>query len=81
LGEIESLLQQHTAVAEAAVAAHRNADSTTSLAAYLVAESGCVIEMDALRGFLAGRVPTYMMPSSFMVLDAMPLTPNGKLEP
>jgi enterobactin synthetase component F len=80
LGEIESLLLHHPAVAEAAVAAHRNADSTTSLAAYLVAESGGIIEIDELRGFLAGRVPTYMMPSSFMVLDAMPLTPNGKLD-
>jgi len=80
LGEIESLLLQHPAVAEAAVAAHRNADSTTSLAAYVVAESGCLIEIDALRGFLAGRLPTYMMPSSFMMLDAMPLTPNGKLD-
>jgi enterobactin synthetase component F len=79
LGEIESLLLQHTAVAEAAVVAHRNTDSVTSLAAYVVAESGCLIEIDALRGFLAGRVPTYMMPSSFMVLDAMPLTLNGKL--
>jgi enterobactin synthetase component F len=80
LGEIESLLLHHPAVAEAAVVAHRNADSITSLAAYLVAESGCAIEMDGLRGFLAGRVPTYMMPSSFMVLDAMPLTLNGKLD-
>jgi enterobactin synthetase component F len=80
LGEIESLLLEHPAIAEAAVAAHRDADNITSLAAYLVAERGCVIEMDALRGFLAGRVPTYMMPSSFMLLDAMPLTPNGKLD-
>jgi len=80
LGEIESLLLQHPAAAEAAVAVHRNDDSTSSLAAYVVAKSGCVIETDALRGFLAGRVPTYMMPSSFMVLDAMPLTPNGKLD-
>lgn len=80
LGEIESLLLHHPAVAEAAVVAHRNADSITSLAAYVVAESGCRIEIDTLRGFLAGRVPTYMMPSSFMVLDAMPLTPNGKLD-
>jgi enterobactin synthetase component F len=80
LGEIESLLLHHPTVAEAAVVAHRNADSITSLAAYLVAESGCAIEMDALRGFLAGRVPTYMMPSSFLVLDAMPLTLNGKLD-
>jgi enterobactin synthetase component F len=80
LGEIESLLLEHPSIAEAAVAAHRAADGITSLAAYLVAERGCVIEMDALRGFLAGQVPTYMMPSSFMLLDAMPLTPNGKLD-
>lgn len=80
LGEIESLLLEHPTVAEAAVAAHRDADSITSLAAYLVAKSGCLINIDALRWFLAGRVPAYMMPSSFMVLDAMPLTPNGKLD-
>jgi enterobactin synthetase component F len=80
LGEIESLLLQHPAVAEAAVTAHRNTDSITSLAAYVVTESGYRIEIDALRGLLAGRVPKYMMPSSFTVLDAMPLTPNGKLD-
>jgi enterobactin synthetase component F len=80
LGEIESLLLEHPSIAEAAVAAHRDADSIPSLAAYVVAERGCVVEMDALRGFLSGRVPTYMMPSSFMLLDVMPLTPNGKLD-
>lgn len=80
LGEIESLLLQHAGVAAAAVIAHRNADSTAWLAAYLVAEKGYAIEMDTLRGFLAGRLPTYMMPSSFMVLDAMPLMPSGKLD-
>jgi enterobactin synthetase component F len=80
LGEIESLLLEHPSIAEAAVAAHRDADSIPSLAAYVVAERGCLIEMDALRGFLSGRVPTYMMPSSFMLLDVMPLTPNGKLD-
>src|SRR6202789_3204972 len=80
LGEIECLLLQHPAVAERAVAVHREADSITSLTAYLVVKNGRLMEMDGLRGFLAGRVPTYMMPSSFMVLDAMPLTANGKLD-
>jgi enterobactin synthetase component F len=80
LGEIESLLMEHPSIAEAAVAAHRDADSIPSLAAYVVAERGCVIEMDALRGFLSGQLPTYMIPSSFMLLDVMPLTPNGKLD-
>jgi enterobactin synthetase component F len=80
LGEIESLLLQHSAVAEAAVVAHRNAENIISLAAYLVAERGSPIDLDTLRSFLAGRVPAYMIPSSFMVLDAMPLTQNGKLD-
>jgi enterobactin synthetase component F len=80
LGEIESLLLQHATIAEAAVAANRDSDGAISLAAYLVRRSGAVINFDSLRIFLAGRLPTSMMPASFMVLDAMPLTPNGKLD-
>src|SRR5579859_674229 len=80
LGEIESLLTQHATVAEAAVAAHRDADGTISLAGYLIAHGGAQIDIDALRIFLVGRLPGYMMPASFMELDAMPLTSNGKLD-
>ena len=80
LGEIESLLLQHATVAEAAVAAHRDGDGAVSLAAYLVATKVAPINIDTLRIFLAGRLPNSMMPASFMVLDAMPLTPNGKLD-
>jgi enterobactin synthetase component F len=80
LGEIESLLLQHATVAEAAVAAHRDPDGAISLAAYLVAKSGELINIDSLRIYLAGRLPNSMMPASFMVRDAMPLTPNGKLD-
>src|SRR5260370_6832806 len=36
--------------------------------------------LDSLRIFLAGRLPNSAMPASFMVLDAMPLTPNGKMD-
>ena len=80
LGEIESLLLQHATVAEAAVAAHRDPDGVISLAAYLVAQSGEPVNIDSLRIFLAGRLPNSMMPATFVVLDAMPLTPNGKLD-
>jgi len=80
LGEIESVLLQHATIAQAAVAAHRDGHGATSLAGYLVARSGAPIDIDTLRMFLAGRLPHYMMPASFMVLDAMPLTPNGKLD-
>jgi enterobactin synthetase component F len=79
-GEIESLLLQHATVAEAAVAAHRDSDGAISLAAYVVARSSALINLESLRIFLAGRLPNSMMPGSVMVLDAMPLTPNGKLD-
>lgn len=79
LGEIETLLREHPMVAEAAVAARRNSDNTTTLIAYLAPRVGCSIEISELRTLLAGRLPSYMMPSRFMLLDAIPLTPNGKL--
>jgi enterobactin synthetase component F len=80
LGEIESGLLQHATVAQATVVAQRDSDGAISLAAYLVARSGSLIDLNSLRMFLAGRLPSTMMPASFMVLDAMPLTPNGKLD-
>ncbi len=81
LGEIENLLLQHEAVAEATVvSAHRDGDGTVSLASYLVGSEDHLIDLDILRVFLAGRLPDYMMPDSFIVLDVMPLTPNGKLD-
>jgi enterobactin synthetase component F len=80
LGEIESALREHPMVAEAAVAAHRNSDQTTTLTAYLVPRAGCSIEISALRSALADRLPKSMLPSRFALLDAMPLTPNGKLD-
>jgi enterobactin synthetase component F len=80
LGEIESQLLLHVTVAEAAVAAHRNGDGSSSLAAYIVERSGISVDINSLRSFLAGRLPGYMVPATFMLLDAMPLTPNGKLD-
>ncbi len=80
LGEIESRLVRHASVAEAAVTAQRDGEGGTGLCAYLVAAPGAQIVLDALRGYLAGYLPDYMMPARFMLLDAMPLTPSGKLD-
>jgi enterobactin synthetase component F len=79
-GEIECLLLQHAAVAEAAVAAHRDADGAISLAAYVVAQRGERIDIHALRTFLAGRLPGSIVPATITVLDSLPLTPSGKLD-
>jgi enterobactin synthetase component F len=80
LGEIKSLLLQHETVAEAAVAAHRDSGGAVSLAAYLVPRSDRRININSLRIFLAGRLHKAVVPVSFIVLDSMPLTPNGKLD-
>ena len=80
LGEVESLLLQHESVAEAAVVAQNNGKGATSLAGYVVATDKSFIDIETLGMFLTGRLPSYMIPTNFMLLDAMPLTPNGKLD-
>ncbi|HEX3471227.1 MAG TPA: AMP-binding protein, partial [Silvibacterium sp.] len=80
LGEIESVLLEHATVAEAAVAARCDGEGAISLTAYLVAARGVLIDIRSVRSFLAGRLPNHMIPAAVLVLDAMPLTPNGKLD-
>ena len=51
------------------------------LVAYLVARAGSALPADAeLRARLSRSMPDYMVPSAFVALDAMPLTPNGKVD-
>jgi len=89
LGEIKSVLAQHPSVREAAVVLH-DSDGNPALAAYLTVDSASAspnpLTTDhaalttALRAWLKTRLPHYMVPASFTVLDAFPLTPNGKLD-
>ena len=80
LGEIESALIQHAGVREAAVVAIGEPRGDKRLVSYLVFDGGISDDTDELRRFLEGKLPEYMMPSSFITLDAMPLTPNGKID-
>ncbi|MGH8727036.1 MAG: non-ribosomal peptide synthetase, partial [Burkholderiales bacterium] len=81
LGEIEACLRQHPKVREAAVLAREDDPGDKRLAAYVVPnEANAAPSSDELRGFLKELLPDYMLPSSFTALDAMPLTPNGKLD-
>jgi amino acid adenylation domain-containing protein len=77
-GEIETALLQHPAVRQAAVVDYRDATGATALAAYVVADSEP--PPSELRDQLAERLPEYMIPAAFMRLDALPLTPSGKLD-
>ncbi|HKV06941.1 MAG TPA: amino acid adenylation domain-containing protein [Thermoanaerobaculia bacterium] len=77
-GEIETILGEHPGVRQAVVLA-RAVDGDTRLVAYIV-PAGEAPTATALRDFLAARLPAYMVPSVFTVLDALPLSPSGKVD-
>lgn len=80
LGEIEAALIHSDAVVQAAVVAREDRPGDPYLAAYVVLETGAALEPAALRHDLALRLPDYMVPTTFTALDALPLTPSGKLD-
>lgn len=78
LEEIELALSVHPAVSRSVVIA--KIDGTDShLIAYIVADSGVAPTTDQLRLFLRQSLPDYMLPSYFVFLDTIPLSPNGKI--
>lgn len=83
LGEIEAALGQHPSV-QTAVVVFREAGigeiaSDRQLVAYLVSNTAFLTERD-LRSFLKSKLPAYMLPAAFVVLDSLPLTANGKID-
>jgi len=79
-GEIEATLAQHPAVRETAVIALQNKSDETSLVAYVVPLQPAGITTTELRQYLSEKLPAYMMPAAFVMMDALPLTPNRKLD-
>jgi aspartate racemase len=79
-GEIEMVLGQHRAVREALVLVRQNERAEKSLVAYVVLTQERRVKIDDLRGFLKERLPDYMIPAHFILLGALPLTANGKLD-
>lgn len=95
LGEIESVLEQHPAVQQAVVMARQDQPGQKRLVAYVVSQSSVsqssvsqssasqssqqVQEMDLIQ-FLQTRLPDYMIPADVVILEAFPLTPNGKVD-
>ncbi|HYX26460.1 MAG TPA: amino acid adenylation domain-containing protein, partial [Thermoanaerobaculia bacterium] len=77
LGEIEAALAGHPAVRQAAVLA-RDVDADQRLVAYLALDAP--IAPGELRAHLQRKLPAHMVPGAFVVLDALPLSPNGKVD-
>jgi len=80
LGEIESALRAHEAVRDAAVTLYEKDDNPRLAAYLLLASPGEENLAPALHAWLADRLPHYMVPASFTVLESFPHTPNGKLD-
>ncbi|MDQ0273780.1 non-ribosomal peptide synthetase [Cytobacillus purgationiresistens] len=78
LGEIQSVLSMHPDIKEAHLLMIENRQAEKSLCAYILSEEK--IHPSNLRSFLAEKIPEYMIPSYFIILDKLPVTPNGKLD-
>lgn len=80
LGEIESVLAHLPGVREAVVTAHRRSDQDVRLIAYVAPVAGMALDERVLRQSLAEILPAHMLPGAFVLLDALPLTGNGKVD-
>jgi len=80
LGEIEALLGQHATVRGAVVVAREETPGEKRLVAYVVGSDEEPISVNELRRFLKEKLPAYMVPSAFVLLDELPLTPSGKVD-
>jgi amino acid adenylation domain-containing protein len=80
LGEIQATLAAHPGVRQAAVITWDAAPGQRQLAAYLTVNPAAPPERAELRQHLARHLPAYMIPSHFMILDALPLNASGKLD-
>ncbi|RBL90135.1 non-ribosomal peptide synthase/polyketide synthase [Chitinophaga flava] len=78
LGEIENVLLQHPDIREAVALVKTDAGGNKRLIGYIAGEQ--LPAREEVAAFLRERLPEYMVPSLFIILDTMPLTPNGKVD-
>jgi thioesterase domain-containing protein len=81
LGEIEQALRQHPRVGQCVAAVRENKEGDKQLVAYIVSLDHCDAPSPSeLRELLNRKLPEYMVPSAFVILDKLPLTFNGKID-
>ena len=78
LGEIEAVLRSHDQIVDCVVLAREDESSHKRLVAYLTGPEQA--EVASLRAFVAERLPSYMVPAAWVVLDELPLTQNNKVD-
>ncbi|HIP95963.1 MAG TPA: amino acid adenylation domain-containing protein, partial [Anaerolineae bacterium] len=80
LGEVEAVLEEDPGLREVVVLAQEDEPGHKRLVAYVVPEGEAPPNVSELRSFLQEKLPEYMVPSAYVVLDALPLTPSGKVD-
>ncbi|MDZ8084002.1 MAG: amino acid adenylation domain-containing protein [Nostoc sp. DedQUE12b] len=88
LGEIEAALSQYSDVQAACVIPREDTPGDTCtersrskrLVAYVVPHQHCLLSISELRQFLKAKLPEYMVPNGFVILESLPLTPSGKVD-
>jgi amino acid adenylation domain-containing protein len=80
LEEIETALRQHPAVNQAVVVAREDAPGDKRLTAYLTCSGDTAPDRGELRALLKQALPDYMIPADYVALDALPISPNGKID-
>ena len=79
-GEIEEALRQYEGIREAVVTARGEEEGEKRLVAYLVSDREQRLKPVTLREYLKQKLPDYMLPVAYISLEALPITPNGKLD-
>ncbi len=80
LGEIETALSQHAKIGQAVVVVRAINPGNRSLIAYIVPHQDAAPTPDECRSFLRAKLPEYMIPAIFVLLETLPLTANGKID-
>jgi amino acid adenylation domain-containing protein len=80
LGEVEAVLAEEPGVSQVTLSVRDDRPGGDYLVAYVVMRRGARFDEAGFRSMLASRLPDYMLPSSFVTLDSLPLTISGKLD-
>jgi amino acid adenylation domain-containing protein len=80
LGEIEAVLEEHPQVRQAVVTVREDGPGDKYLAAYLAPVSDGEVDVASVRGHVEQKLPAFMVPSRFVILDAFPMTTSGKVD-